>query len=273
MENEPLRLSYSKINCFQRCRKQYHWIYNENLIPIKKSFPMQVGLVIHDLLDKYYGNTLQVKDIEQLRETIQRLYPENEQELSDEVAWEAARLFQGYLQYAQDDPLDILMPETVMEVDIGNDIVLYTRLDAVGRSDNRLWRVEHKTTARMDSRYLQGLRKGLQTGIAHWVMEKVLDEPVMGTQFNIIVKTKVPQYSRMPVPKQPWAQNYTQECVYGVARSIRRNDFYPSMKCDDFNNCDYQILCTSDTEANRKAFFKRREEVVDVKIPTEILDE
>ena len=119
-------------------------------------------------------------------------------------------------------------------------------VDAVARDQQaRLWRFEHKTAAKMDSYYLNGLRGGLQGGIYHWGLNQTMPEPVVGTIYNMLIKTKVPQYPRMPVMMQTGLADRAVQTFDGIARQIFLGDIYPNANaCYQFNReCDYLPLC------------------------------
>lgn len=256
------RLSYSKISCFQKCRREYYWRYIENLAPMQKADYFQIGIIVHELRERWIKNELELSDITLLQEEIRTRFPSNDPEVTDHVALEAARLFVGYVREMETSPYTLISPELTLEYDTG-EFLLYARIDALARDDHgNVLRDELKTTSRMDSAYLTGLSKGLQTGITLWLLEEIMpDQKIKGSLFEIIVKTKIPQYARQPVMKNPFTITYTKECVYGVWESIKRcgsdkQNFYPSMQCAYGRyTCAYESLCQNDTPARRKALF------------------
>lgn len=256
------RLSYSRISCFMKCRREYYWRYIENLAPITKADYFQIGIVVHDLREKWIKNELEVQDIESLRAHIERQFPSNDPETSQRVALEAATLFVGYVKDMDRSPYELISPEMHIELEL-EEFTLYARLDALAKDPNgNVFRDELKTTSRMDSSYLAGLSKGLQTGITFWIIDETMREHnVKGSLFEIIVKTKIPQYSRQPIMRDRFTVEYTKQCVYGVWESIKRcgNDrtnFYPSMQCS-FGRflCPYETLCRNDTPMKRQTLF------------------
>lgn len=259
---EKPRLSYSRLSTFQGCRRRYYWTYIENLAPIDKADYFQVGLAVHELRELWVKGELKVEDISCLKQKIQEAHPENDAELTEMVSHQAAVLFNGYVQNFEESDFRLVSPEMHIEKDMG-EFILYTRLDGLAIDEHEQYYADElKTTSRIDSVYLQGLRKGLQTGIRYWLMDEVLDFSIHGTLFEIIVKTKIPQYHRQPVLRDKWSIDYTKECVYGVWEEIKRcgNDkklFYPSMNCS-FGRfvCPYETLCREDTPMKRKHFFK-----------------
>jgi len=255
------RLSYSKLSTFMSCRRKYYWIYDQNLSSLGRADYLQVGIAVHDLRERWVKGELKIEDITGLKQVVQDLYPENDPQTTSKVALESATLFNGYVQDFSEDQYKLVSPEMTLEWDSG-EFILYTRLDGLAIDQaNNYYLDELKTTARMDSYYLQGLRKGLQAGIRYWIAEEVLDFDTKGTLYEIIVKTKIPQYQRMPVMKDRWTVDYTKETVYGLWESIKRcgrdkSKFYPSMNCSQYRECEYETLCRQDTPIKRANFFK-----------------
>lgn len=54
--HEPLRLSNSKANTFQRCPKKFHYRYELGLRPKVKALPLERGTWLHTLLEVHYAN-------------------------------------------------------------------------------------------------------------------------------------------------------------------------------------------------------------------------
>ena len=257
-----LQLSTSRIQSYLHCPKKYWWTYLQNLVPKVTARPLKVGGVVHDLLEKYNKGELTQSFLNNLLGWVAERYPdvENPEEALD-IAAEAANLVLGYLRTYEDDPFEIVSPEVHLELE-RKDYILYTRLDNLCRGrDGRLWRGEYKTTGRLDSAYLSGLKGGLQSGIAQIILKEVMPERVTGTVYSLLVKTKVPSYHRMPVPLESGLIPRTEECIKGVVRGIKEGLFYPSMQCYPYNReCEYLPLCKHDSEATREAFYTERKE-------------
>jgi hypothetical protein len=221
--------------------------------------PLQVGVLVHKLLHAYYTGSLTVDMITHLPEFIKSTYKENSEELTEEVVSQAATLFQGYLNRWKDDPFKVISSEIWVEAEMPNFIVR-GKVDAIARNeDNKLWRLEHKTTARMDSAYLNGLRGGLQGTIYDFLLEYLFKEQVEGTIYNLIVKTKIPQYDRSFARADLAMRSRVFETLEGVTRDIHKGDFYPSSECFTYNRvCGYKILCDHDSPDARDAFYTQR---------------
>lgn len=264
MTKEKLRLSTSRIQNYLHCPKKYNWIYNELLVAKKRSAALQVGTLVHLLLQKDVEGNLTVDYINNLVSEVKKDYPGNTPEEDQDIAYQALNLYKGYKDKFQDDPYKVVGSETHLELDMG-DYTLYTRLDTIVKdSSSRLWRGEYKTTARIDSAYLSGLKSGLQAGISYIVSSAVLPEKLSGTVYSLLVKTKIPQYERVLVLAEKSLVERTLECVKGVADGILQKRFYPSMECHFYNReCEYLPLCKNDTTNIRNDFYEPRVEFFD----------
>lgn len=255
---EKLRLSSSKINTFLHCRQKYVWEYIEELTPKETAQPLQVGTIVHDLLHLYYSKELTAEKILALPDYVMSLYPENEADLSMEIAQYSAELFQGYLNKFKNDPLQVIASEVWAEYEF-DDYILSGRVDAIAKKESRYWRVEHKTAKQTDSAYLSGLKAGLQGSIYDFFAEKLFEEPIAGTIYNLIIKTKIPKYERQPAMFDYKAQKRTFECIKGVVADIKQERFYPSCDCYKwFRPCEFLPLCSHYSEDVKKAFYKKR---------------
>ena len=248
MSEQTLRLSYSGASTWTSCRMKWYWNYVQNIRRKSTSRPLQVGSMVHDLLHRYYMHEDIPVDMEAY---VQEKYPNNQGNESLLSANEALQLVSGYLQRFENDPLDIISSEMQIELErvepqTGLPYSIYMIVDAVARDQqNRLWRVEHKTAARMDTYYLNGLRGGLQGGIYHYGLNQTMPEPVVGTIYNMLIKTKIPNYQRMPVMMQATLAERSVQTFDGIARQIFRGDIYPDASaCFSYNReCDYLPLC------------------------------
>ena len=252
---KELRLSYSGANTWSSCRMKYYWNYEQNLRRKGTDRNLQIGSIVHELLHMHYVDEVIPADLEAYVEAKYRNEANSangEGTSSVEVAFEALRLVQGYLQkYDTSDPLKVISSEMKIELprkepETGREYSVYMIIDAVARNqEGRLWRLEHKTAARVDSYYLSGLRSGLQGGIYHYGLNQVMPEPIVGTIYNMLVKTKIPNYQRMPVLMQQGLAERAVQTFDGVARQIFLGDVYPDAgACFNFNReCPYIPLC------------------------------
>jgi len=235
----------------------YYWAWELKLRPKKTSQPLQVGDIVHKLFHLQYEGKIGIKDIQNLDEWVQKLYPNNEPDETMAIAMQAAELFAGYLVKWQDDPLIQTSSEFYLEKDMG-DYILWCKVDGLVRSaDERLWRLERKTAGQTDSAYLGGLKSSLQTGIYHYLILDLLEEKICGTYYDLLVKTKIPQYYRNPTPIDRIQIQRALKTVEGVVRDIKRDDIYPSSNCFIYNKpCDFIHLCNFDSPETRESFYE-----------------
>lgn len=260
-EKEKRTYSYSQIDTFQRCHKLWYWQYIEGLSPKDKAKPLQIGAMSTILCDLYTQGILTLEHIGNIPEAMKMAFPNATGEELAENASEVARLLQGYVHYWEKEDIKIISPEVELLLEL-DDYNVYARLDSLAEDKLGKWRLERKTTSRMDSGFLAGMYSGLQSAISHWLMEELMPEMnIRGTIFDLIVKTKVAQYARRPVPMPPWKVDYAKLCVQGVHEDIEAGRFYPSMDCTKYNKvCEFSILCRNDSPANRQSFFEPRKE-------------
>jgi hypothetical protein len=261
---DKLRLSHTKITTWQDCHKKYYWTYVERLTPKVKAKPLQVGDITHKLHHLWVVGKLTPDIIINLPEKVTKLYPENTEIESDEVAQLAGILMRGYINQYSEDPLEFISSEVHIEVELDH-VTLVMKIDALARpKDQRLWRVEHKTAGKMDSFYLAGLKGGLQAAIYDFGIEQMFHEKPGGTIYNILVKTKIPSYHRAYAMSNRTAITRMLQTVEGVYQEIQRADYFPSSRCFSYNNeCEYKKLCDFDSPQVREAFYTERKEVND----------
>lgn len=256
-------LSYSQITNWQRCRMRWKFIYIDDLAPRLKTLPLMVGDVTHRLREKFLLSELDGYTLRNLVPFVKLLYPEQKGDDHTEVALQAASLINCFVQnYEADGSVRITSPEVHLVKDFG-EFILYTRLDGLAEvvGTPGIWREELKTTARRDSAFLAGLRGGLQTGIALWLMEELMNEKIRGTIFSLLVKTATPQSYMEPVHKNTWAIKTAKETVFNEAKEIQEGRIYRSSQCFSYNReCAYRKVCQNDTPANRAFYISRAEE-------------
>jgi len=262
---EKLTLSFTRIKTFLQCRQKYVWIYEENLATPDKAYPLVLGDLVHQLLHEHLLGNWSIEDIQDINKVkglMRQSYPDTSDDDLVETSSYASQLVTGYLNEFKNDPLKLIPGETTMVADLG-DYLLQGRNDAWARyEDEKLWRVEFKTASRFDAAYLQGQKKGLQGGIYDFLAEKLFNEPVAGTIYNMIVKTKIPQFKRAQARCNRKTIERALTTVEGVYRSISRGDFYPSCDCYSYNReCEYMVLCEHDSPSVREQFFVPRKEL------------
>lgn len=264
MTEEKLRLSYSKAQKFKHCRREYDFYYNEGLIPREKAWPLKLGDVVHFILHMHDKNEIQLEEIQDynhLMPIIQERYPDEEPDPLLQLVSEASSLCTGYIYEHKDSDLKIIPGESMLQVDMG-DYDLVAIIDAWARPhDNKLFRLERKSTKRLDQYFLSGLRSGFQGAIYDYVTERLFEEELHGTIYDMLVKTKEPKFPRQFTKIDRTSIELALQTLDGVYRDIKRGDFYPSTECFRYNStCAYRVLCAHDSPSARESFFTRRKE-------------
>lgn len=253
---DKIKLTHNKVSKFLFCRQAYNYYYNERLVPKGKSTALQVGDIIHQMMHLRYKGELTTDFLANIFDYIQSLYPLNDAEQTYTVTNQALTLMQGYMERWGVDNWNIVSSEMWMEVDCGL-FILRGKADGFIRAeDNKLWRHEYKTAGKMDSAYLGGLKGGLQGAIYDFLAESTLNEKIAGTLYDLLVKTKVPQYVRAYAGINRAAIDRMHKTVEGVHRDIVNHDYYPSSQCFIYNGvCEYKVLCDFDSLESRQSFF------------------
>ena len=261
--SKKLRLSASRCATYVRCHKLYWWTYNEQLMTKGKSYPLRIGSLVHRLKHQYNIGKINLDALANYDQVVTKLFPDVQGQEAVQMATDAVSLFSGFISAFENDPITVVSSETHLEHDRG-EYILYARVDELDRTqDGRLWRGEHKTTARLDSAYLSGLKGSIQAGITFLLLKKTIPEPVMGTLYNLIVKTKVPQYYRTPILMEKTLEGLTEAMLKGVYEGITQERFEPSMQCFTYNRaCDFLPLCKNDNKKTREAFYEHRPDEV-----------
>ncbi len=263
---KKIRFSNSKVQCWLHCHLQYKYSYINRLVPKKKAEALQIGDIVHKLLDLWNQGKLTSVHLSNLEEFVQSLYPFNEGDESLQIAREAAKLVVGYIKQYEKDPLKIISSEVHIQIE-REDYSIYGRLDGLARTeDKRLWRLEYKTARKMDSYYLDGIKAGLQGAIYDVLIEENFKEKLSGTIYSMLIKTNVPQFPRAFAPINRPAIKRMHQTLNGVYRDLQKGDFYPSSQCLSYGRaCDYKLLCDNDNEETREAFFTVRPQDKEVK--------
>lgn len=116
-----MRISISQIKLFKACRRAYELRYKENLVPIEKAEPLQVGSNYHELIERLNSG-----------ENLLEFEKDNSKELA--MAFAYSKYILPYV--------NVKSAEEWFEYKLSEDDVLVGRVDGV--ADNG-WIVEHKS--------------------------------------------------------------------------------------------------------------------------------
>jgi len=108
-------------------------------------------VVVHELREAWLKGQLSEHNLETLVDAVLTRYPNQDREQAVEVALEAARLFNHYVQnYDETSDIKLVSPELALEADFG-DYILYSSFDGLAvDSTGTLLRNELKTASRME---------------------------------------------------------------------------------------------------------------------------
>lgn len=240
--NDQIILSQSRIATFLQCRKKYYWKYVEHLHPIEKPIVLKIGDIVHQAIDAYWrGTTINQELIEQMTK---EKYPEIEDE---EFIDSITPLILGYIEsLGKNDSIKMIGSETWIEIPYRKDknVILQGRIDGVCEMSGKLFRIERKTTSRLDSGSINSMKYSTQEVFYQYLTSQVFGE-IRGVLYEFIVKTKMPKFVRLPLLTLPSRINeMTEELIDGMLNDLRSKQFYPSIQCKSFNRvCDYMPLC------------------------------
>ena len=236
---EPLQLSSSAIDCYDRCPMRYMFQYVWSMrggphgmatfgnvmhrtvkefvseVSKRRKFPFEDVMTIYDrewsslgYIDKYHEEEYRKAGRDQL-EAFHRTYG-------------AA-------------PAEVIYQEKNFELALENDVVVTGRMDQVNRIDgNAVEIVDYKTGKPKDAKSSE---TDLQLGVYALAAQEVLDlDPTRLVFYNLVTNEAV------AATRDAKALKETKECIAEVADLIRAGEFpaKPGFGC---NFCDYRPLC------------------------------
>jgi hypothetical protein len=193
--------TYSKMNKFKVCRKQFDFAYNQRLKKVEEDKKLVIGRAVHRGLDRLYtGKSLQAvfDDVDAIFEDFAEGKFEEETEDQWLIKEKIKRILRGYEEIVlpgdkKNKDFQVLdtEPEFAMNFadEDGNNHVLKGKVDMVLETTNGIWLVEHKTAQQWsDSNNLKLDEQGTTYIVS---AESALDEPVNGIMYNIIRKPSI----------------------------------------------------------------------------------
>jgi hypothetical protein len=207
-----LRLSYSQIATFKRCRKKWYYRYVDGIVPKVDPKPIIMGRYGHRLLEVLYRKFDGNNDANDIIEKASQEYWEKKtanlfsEELEEfkEVRQKVEKIIKKYAELYESDfrRLDILGVEEEFEVRIrtprGNRSMtsLYGILDLIIATDSGIWLMDHKLTKSKDMRFEHALLDE-QINMYTWALTEVLKQkgihvPIKGFVINAL-NSKLPR--------------------------------------------------------------------------------
>jgi DNA helicase-2/ATP-dependent DNA helicase PcrA len=236
---EPLQLSSSAIDCYQRCPMRYMFQYVWSVRGGAHAMAT-FGNVMHRTIREFiaeYGKRRKVSLEEVLtiydREWSSLGYIDKFHE--EEYRKAGREQLQAFHKTYSAAPADVIYQEKMFELALDNDVIVTGRMDQVNRLDgNSAEIVDYKTGKAKDAK---AAANDLQLGVYALAAEEVLDlDPTRLVFYNLVSNDTV------AATRDAKSLKETKETIAEVADSIRAKDFAPKpgYGC---NFCDYKPLC------------------------------
>jgi DNA helicase II / ATP-dependent DNA helicase PcrA len=236
---EPLQLSSSAIDCYDRCPMRYMFQYVWSV----RGGPHGMatfGNVMHRTIKEFVSEFGKCRKIP--FEDVMTIYNREWSSLGyidkyhEEEYRKAGRdQLEAFHRTYSAAPADVIYQEKNFELALENDVVVTGRMDQVNRIDgNAVEIVDYKTGKPKDAKSAE---KDLQLGVYALAAQEVLDlDPTRLTFYNLVTNEAVAG------TRDANALKKTRECIAEVADLIRAKEFpaKPGFGC---NFCDYRPLC------------------------------
>lgn len=142
-------VSQSKVNCWRRCREEYHLKYIEKLRRRSVGRPLSFGRIVHEMQEQDVNGNDPFEHLVMIEKKAGRMFREEEEEYGDLIQ-DIDYIMTDYYNYYEKDPL-IIVPvkgrkaEHPFEVEIAKGIIATGKVDAFVQSKNKLkWILERK---------------------------------------------------------------------------------------------------------------------------------
>jgi RecB family exonuclease len=236
---EPLQLSSSAIDCYDRCPMRYMFQYVWSV----RGGPHAMatfGNIMHRTIREFVSEVSKRRKIP--LEDVMTIYDREwssagyiDQYHEEEYRKAGRDQLEAFHRTYSAAPADVVYQEKNFELALENDVLVTGRMDQVNRLDgNAVEIIDYKTGKPKDAK---AAAKDLQLGIYALAAQEVLDlDPTRLVFYNLATN------EAMAGTRDAKALKETKECISEVADSIRAKDFpaKPGFGC---NFCDYRPLC------------------------------
>ena len=178
-----IRFSNSKIKTYQRCQRQYHYKFVQELAPNFTALPLKRGLWLHELLEaKYIQGDWRPRLKELIKNEWKPLFDE-EKEKYGNLPSEVRRIMMSYeYQWKEEDAgLIVIAAEQEVEVPMPHGHTMVFRFDLIVENEFGRWLVEHKSHKSYPSddyrfldvqakKYVWGLNKTGEFGVIQGIL-------------------------------------------------------------------------------------------------------
>lgn len=158
---KAFEVSQSKVNCWRRCRQEYHFKYVMKLRRRSVGRPLSFGRIVHEMQEQDVMGNDPFEHLAMIEKKAGKMFRDDEEEYGDIIA-DVGYIMEDYYNYYEKEPLIIVpvgkrMAEHPFEVDIAPGIKATGKIDAFVQSKNKLkWILErknHKTIPDEDARW------------------------------------------------------------------------------------------------------------------------
>lgn len=191
--NQPLKLSNSKANTWNRCNRKFKYRYIDKLSPKTRSLPLERGDWLHQMLQAHYLGKSWKKVHTRLTKEFNNLMIEEREELGD-LPGQSLGIMENYLHHyrKEDKRFTVIDAELDEMIELPNGLSFQFIIDLIveDKVSGRVWLWDHKTLKSfMEDEYMM-----METQLTryHWCAEHHLGiKNLAGVMFNEI-RTKTP---------------------------------------------------------------------------------
>jgi len=251
VEEDKLILSPSRVKRWVRCKRSYHWRYNQHLVRIRKEVPMTLGSVVGEALADYYREEASIRSQDSLSSSLERSIDRNSLPFlrsapgsENGKKWEkvviiSRGLLKGYHDWAlPKDDFEVQYVEESREVELTSNLSLLAIPDAVVAVDPETCIIlEHKVRYR----YRPG-----DFNLDYQSVGSCLVSGAIGTIYNVLEYSKT-KYHRTTHIRDKYELDYFRNLFIHIGEDILRTapeDLYPMPmgRC----HCEYFELCNAE---------------------------
>ncbi len=194
-------LTYSALNTFRNCPRKYKNRYVDQLRPRERAEALSFGSVIHTSIELWYRSQ---NSASRLQDVLAYIDDAFENRVVDEnmlAQWHlASAMMRGYADRYTHEEFEIVEVEKefvgeIRNPDTGRQSQTFRiagKVDAIVRSHDGMYLLEHKTASTIDGNYLDKLWTDTQIALyCHYLRE--LGYPIVGVIYNVLLKSRLKQ--------------------------------------------------------------------------------
>lgn len=190
-------ISFSKVQCWNRCRRAWYYRYQLELQRKLKAIPLALGSLGHKCLELYYSNDCKLKAtlpaLKEFKRDIKGLFDE-ERALYEDMPKDLMRILRGYHIYWQDHKnLKVVTADGRPFVErrifypLTDMIDLELVVDLVAETNNGLWVIDHKFVKSLPTESYR--TTDMQTALYYFIIKELTGLPIDGAMFNYLKST------------------------------------------------------------------------------------